>query len=51
MDVLAAATRVARVTGGGTLTRAATVCGARTYRVRITELVGKGSFRLTVSEP
>jgi hypothetical protein len=51
MDVLAAAARVAHVTGGGTLARTTTVCGARTYRVRITDLRGRGSFRLTLTEP
>jgi hypothetical protein len=51
MDVFASATRVAHVTGGGTLNRAATICGARTYRVRIKEIAGRGSFRLAVAKP
>jgi hypothetical protein len=51
LDLYATATRVAHVTGGGTLTRTTTVCGARTYRVRVTELRGKGSFRLALETP
>jgi hypothetical protein len=51
MDVFASATRVARVTGGGSLTRSTTVCGTRTYKVRVSDLRGRGTFRLTLSEP
>jgi hypothetical protein len=51
LDVFASSTRVAHVTGGGTLARATTVCGTRAYRVRVTELKGRGSFRLAVSKP
>ena len=51
LDVFVSSTRVAHATGGGTLARATTVCGARTYRVRVTELKGRGSFRLAVSKP
>src|SRR3954468_6803210 len=51
LDVFASSTRVAHVTGGGTLARATTVCGTRAYRVRVTELKGRGAFRLAVSKP
>jgi hypothetical protein len=51
MDVFASSTRVAHVTGAGVLSRSTTVCGARAYRVRITELKGRGSFQLAVSKP
>jgi hypothetical protein len=51
MDVFASSTRAAHVTGAGTLSRSTTVCGARSYRVRVTELRGRGSFRLSVSKP
>jgi hypothetical protein len=51
LDVYASSTRVAHVTGGGTLTRSTTICGARSYRVRVTELRGKGSFSLSVTKP
>jgi hypothetical protein len=51
LDVYASSTRVAHASGTGTLARSTTVCGARTYRVRVTELRGKGSFRLSVTTP
>ena len=51
VDLFASSTRVAHVTGSGTLSRSTTVCGARTYRVRVTELKGRGSFQLAVSKP
>ena len=33
------------------IARTTTVCGARSYRIRITATRGSGSFRLTVAEP
>jgi hypothetical protein len=51
LDVFASSTRVAHATGGGTLTRSTTVCGARSYRLRVTELSGRGSFRLSFAKP
>lgn len=51
LDVYASSTRVAHATGSGMLTRSTTVCGARSYRVRVSELRGKGSFRLSVAKP
>ena len=51
MDVFASSTRVARVTGGGSLARTTTVCGTRTYKVRVSDLRGRGTFRLTLTEP
>lgn len=51
VDVFASSTRVAHATGAGALSRSTTVCGARTYRVRVTDLKGRGSFRLAVSKP
>jgi hypothetical protein len=51
LDVFASSTRVARATGTGSLTRSTTVCGARTYRVRVSDLRGRGTFRLTLAEP
>jgi hypothetical protein len=50
LDVYAS-TRVAHAAGGGTLARSTTVCGARTYRLRVKELSGRGSFRLSLSKP
>src|SRR5919112_1463332 len=49
LDVFAASKRVARVTGRGTVARTVTVCGARSYKVRVTEQAGRGSFRLSVA--
>src|SRR5262245_48700627 len=51
VDLYASSTRVAHVSGGGTLARSTTVCGARASRVRVTELRGRGSFQLAVSKP
>jgi hypothetical protein len=51
VDVFASSKRVAHVTGAGTLSRPTTVCGSRSYRVRVTELKGRGSFQLAVSKP
>jgi len=51
LDVYASSTRVAHAAGSGTLSRSATVCGARTYRVRVSEVSGRGSFRLSVAKP
>jgi hypothetical protein len=51
VDLFASSTRVAHATGGGTLARSTTVCGARSYRVRVTELRGRGAFQLAVSKP
>lgn len=50
-DVLSSSTRVAHVTGSGTLARSTSVCGTRSYRVRVTELKGRGAFQLAVSKP
>jgi hypothetical protein len=51
LDVFTSTNRVAHATGSGTLARATTVCGARSYRVRVSELKGSGGFRLTVANP
>ena len=51
VDLYASSTRVAHVAGAGALARSATVCGVRTYRVKVSELRGRGSFRLSVAEP
>lgn len=51
LDVYASSTRVAHAVGSGTLTRSSTVCGARTYRVRVQTLRGRGSFSLALSRP
>ena len=51
LDVYAGSKRVARAVGTGTLVRSTTVCGARSYRVRVQELRGRGSFSLALSRP
>ncbi len=51
LDVYASSTRVMHATGTGTISRAGTICGARSYRIRVSELRGRGSFRLAVSAP
>ena len=51
LDVSASSTRVVHAAGSNTLSRSTTVCGARSYRVRVSELSGKGSFRLSVAKP
>jgi hypothetical protein len=51
VDLFASSKRVAHAAGRGTLARSTTVCGTRSYRVRVTELSGRGSFRLAVSKP
>jgi hypothetical protein len=48
----AAGTRVAGATvAGGSRSLRATVCGSRSYRVRVTRLSGAGTYRLSVSKP
>jgi hypothetical protein len=51
LDVFASSARVAHAAGAGTLGRSTTVCGTRAYRLRVTELKGRGSFQLAVSKP
>jgi hypothetical protein len=50
VDVFAAGTRVIHATGGA-VNRTTTVCGARTYRVRVHATKGNGSFTLAVAKP
>jgi hypothetical protein len=50
-DVFAAAKRVSHSVSARTVARTTTVCGARTYRLRVTELAGRGNATLTVAEP
>jgi hypothetical protein len=50
VDVFAAGTRVLHATGG-TVSRSTTVCGARSYRVRVHATKGNGSLRLAVAKP
>jgi hypothetical protein len=51
LDLFAASNRVAHAAGTATLARGTTICGTRSYRVRVRALKGNGSFRLAVSKP
>jgi hypothetical protein len=51
VDVFASSTRAAHVVSTGTVSRSFTVCGTRSYRVRVTDLTGRGSVSLTVAKP
>jgi hypothetical protein len=51
VDVFASTTRTAHVVSARAFTRTFTVCGARSYRVRVTDLAGRGSVSLTVAKP
>jgi hypothetical protein len=50
-DLFAGSTRAAHAVTSAALTRTTTVCGARSYRVRLQALKGRGSVRLSVSKP
>jgi hypothetical protein len=51
LDVFASSTRAARVASTRAVSRTFTVCGARSYRFRVTELTGRGTVSLTVAKP
>jgi hypothetical protein len=51
VDVFASSTRTAHVVTAGVVARSFTVCGTRSYRVRVTELAGRGSVSLAVAKP
>jgi hypothetical protein len=51
VDVFASSTRIAHSVTTKTVARNATVCGTRTYRVKVTDLRGRGSVSLTVAKP
>jgi len=51
LDVYAAGKRIAHAAGARALARSTTVCGQRSYRIRIQALRGQGAFRLAVSKP
>lgn len=50
LDVFAGSTRTIHATGGS-INRSATVCGARSYRIRVHATKGNGSFSLTIATP
>ncbi len=51
LDVYASGTRVVHTVAARAIARTTTICGARSYRIRVTATRGTGSFRLTVAEP
>jgi hypothetical protein len=51
LDVLASSTRAAHVDSTQAVSRSLTVCGARSYRFRVTDLSGRGNVSLTVAKP
>jgi hypothetical protein len=51
VDVFASSTRAAHVVAARAVSRTFTVCGARSYRFRVTDLAGRGSVSLTVAKP
>jgi hypothetical protein len=51
LDVFASSTRAAHVASARAVSRTLTVCGARSYRFRVTELAGRGTVSLTVAKP
>jgi hypothetical protein len=51
LNLFAGTTRAAHAVTSSALTRTTTVCGTRSYRVRIQALKGRGSVRLSVSKP
>jgi hypothetical protein len=51
LDVFAASARVSHVITKSSVTRSTTICGARSYRLRVKALKGQGAVRLTYSKP
>ena len=51
VDVFAASKRVAHAAAAGVVARSTTVCGQRSYRIRVHALKGNGSFSLAVAKP
>jgi hypothetical protein len=51
LDVYASGTRVVHTVAARAIARTTTICGARSYRIRVTATGGRGSFSLTVAEP
>jgi hypothetical protein len=51
LDVFESSTRATHVASTRAVARTLTVCGARSYRFRVTDLSGRGSVSLTVAKP
>lgn len=51
VNVFAGSTRTLHAVGSAALTRTTTVCGVRSYRIRVQDLKGRGSVRLALTRP
>jgi len=51
LDVFASSTRVVHAVSAGAVTRSTTICGRRSYRIRVSAVSGTGKFGLTVAKP
>jgi hypothetical protein len=51
LGVFAGAKRVAHTVSARIVSRGTTVCGTRSYRVRVSALTGRGSVQFAVSKP
>jgi hypothetical protein len=50
-DVFASSTKVAHGVTARAVTRTSTICGARSYRVRVSALSGRGTVSLAIAKP
>jgi hypothetical protein len=51
LDLFAGVKRAAHAVSARIVSRSTSVCGVRSYRVRVSALTGRGSVQLTVSRP
>jgi hypothetical protein len=51
LDVFAAGKRVVHASGAGALARTATVCGQRSYKIRVRAVRGNGAVSIALSKP
>ena len=51
LDVYASSTRLVHAVGARTLSRSTTICGQRSLRIRVSAVLGRGTFQLAVSKP
>ena len=51
VDIYTSSTRVVHAVTASSLTRTSTTCGARSYRIRVRALSGRGSVRVAVTKP
>lgn len=51
LDVYASGRRVLHTSAERAISRRTTICGARSFGIRVTAIQGRGAFRLTIAEP